>query len=116
LEAKSELALSVDLGYQNPAAIDLLVQSMLETHDEDSAVLLVRSLHGRHIGHALGLHLEIGSALERLSKVELAIEQYSLALKENPAESDRKKAEIALQRLSLFSRTGGGAHKVDFHE
>ena len=116
LEAKSELTLSVDLGYQNPAAIDLLVQSMLETHDEDSAVLLVRSLHRTHIGHAPGLHLEIGSALERLSKAELAIDQYSLALKENPTESDRKKAEIALQRLSLFSRTGGGAHKVDLHE
>ena len=68
---------------------------MLETHDEDSAAQLVRSLHLKHIGHAPGLHFRIGSALERLSKAELAIGQYSEALKENPMESDRKKAETA---------------------
>jgi tetratricopeptide (TPR) repeat protein len=99
-EAKSEFALSLDLGYENPSAVELLVQSMLETHDEDSAVSVVRSLHWKHIRHAPGLHLEIGSALERVSKPELAIEQYSVALKENPMESDRKKAETALLRLS----------------
>jgi Tfp pilus assembly protein PilF len=67
-EARKELERSLKLGAGTSSTIELLVESMILTHDEDSAVSFVRSLHLKNIAHAPGLHLEIGSALESSSK------------------------------------------------
>jgi tetratricopeptide (TPR) repeat protein len=101
-EARLELERNIQLDGGHSSAIELLVETTVRMHDEDSAVSLMRSLHLKNIKHAALLHLEIGSALERHSKVELAAEQYSLLLKENSSESERREAELGLSRLKLL--------------
>jgi Tfp pilus assembly protein PilF len=82
-EAKDELQKAVDLDDANPPAVHLLVDCMIRIHDENSAVLLMRSLHRRQVQHAARLHLEIASELKNHGNLELAAEQSSLIQKDN---------------------------------
>jgi tetratricopeptide (TPR) repeat protein len=80
-------------------AIELLVDSMLSTHDEDSAVGLMRSLDSKNVVHPAELHLRIGAALEDHSQNELATEQYSLVIQESSSETERSEAAVAISRV-----------------
>jgi Tfp pilus assembly protein PilF len=99
-EARMELERSLELGYSKDSAIVLLVESMFLTNDEASAALVIRSIHLKRVAHTPGLHLELGSALEDLSKLQLAAEQYSLVLTENASQGERLMAEAALSRIN----------------
>jgi Tfp pilus assembly protein PilF len=100
VEARIELERNLELDGRNPSAFELLVASMISTHDEDSAVLLMHSLHRRKIRHAPGLHLKLASVLEGHLRIEGAAEQYSLVLQENSSESERREAEVGLSRVT----------------
>jgi hypothetical protein len=76
---------------------------MVLTHDEDSAISLMSSVHLRNIPHACALHLEIASALEMHSRFEMAAEQYSFVLQERSSESEMREAEMKLSRIKKVS-------------
>jgi Tfp pilus assembly protein PilF len=101
-EARVELERNMELDGRNPDALALLIDTMILTHDEDSAVSVMRSLHLRNVQHASGLHLEIASALRMHSRVEMAAEQYSLVLQESSSESEKREAEMSLSRLKTM--------------
>ena len=98
-EAKLELWRAVELEPENMTAIELLVESMLITRDEESAASLVRSLHGRNAKHSAGLHLRIASTLTDHGMIDLAIEQCSLVFQDGPSLSEHLQAEAFLSRL-----------------
>jgi tetratricopeptide (TPR) repeat protein len=99
IEARCELERDVQLDPRNSDAIELLVESMIRTYDEDAAIALLSSAHKSNIPHPVQLHLEIAFVLEKHSRLELAYEQYSLVLKEDPSESERRQANAGLLRL-----------------
>ena len=99
LEARRELERNLQLNPGYPPGIELLVESMIQTDDEDAAVTLMNSAEKKTIQHSVQLHLEIAFALERHSKFELASEQYSLVLKENASDSEAQEAKAGLARL-----------------
>jgi Tfp pilus assembly protein PilF len=102
-EARTELERHLELDGHNPDALALLINTMLLTHDEDSAVSLMSSVHRRNIQHASALHLEIASALEMHSRLEMAAEQYSFVLQEHSSQSEMREAEARLLRLKRAS-------------
>ena len=51
LEAKEQLQTAVALNPDHLPSIELLLDSMLATRDESSAVTLLGSLHRRHVSH-----------------------------------------------------------------
>ena len=95
-EARTELQKALEVDAENLTALDLLLESMLVTDDEMSAVSLVRSLHRRSTKHPAHLHLEIASTLNGHGMIDLAAEQYSLVLQDGPSLSERLEAEAAL--------------------
>jgi Tfp pilus assembly protein PilF len=105
LEARRELERNLQLNPGYPPAIQLLVESMIQTDDEEAAVALMNSADKKNIQHSVQLHLEIAFALEKLSRLELASEQYSLVLKENADESERQEAKAGLARLEAQRRS-----------
>jgi Tfp pilus assembly protein PilF len=100
-EARPELERNLEFDPRYSSAIELLVESMILTGDEDAASSLVTSLHRRNIQHSPQLHLEIGVALEQHSRFESAAEQYSQAFSETSSDSDRNEATRGLLRLGL---------------
>jgi len=97
-EARRELERNLELDSRHSAAIELLIDSMILTHDEESAAALMRSVHVRNIPHPADLHLEIAAALEDHARMESAAEQYSLVLSEKVSDSGRRRAELGLSR------------------
>jgi Tfp pilus assembly protein PilF len=100
-EARPELERDLELDPSHSPAIELLVESMIRTGDEDDASSFMISLHQRQIQHSPVLHLEIGMALERHSRFELAAEQYSEAFSETSSESEKSEAIRDLLRLGI---------------
>jgi tetratricopeptide (TPR) repeat protein len=99
LEARRELERDIQLDPRNSAAIELLVESMIRTYDDDAAIAQTSSADNSNIPHPVQLHLEIAFVLEKHSRLELAYEQYSIVLKEGASESERRQANAGLLRL-----------------
>ena len=102
-EARPELERNLEFEPNHSSAIELLVESMIVTGDEDAASSLMTSLHRRNIQHSPQLHLEIGMALEQDSRFESAAEQYSQAFSEASSDSDRNGATRGLIRLGIVT-------------
>ena len=100
LEAEVHLQHELNLDMRNASAVQLLVECMLSTHEEDSGVALMKSLHLKKIMHSAFLHMAVGHALEDHTRFELAAEQYSLALNELSSDTERREAEAALSRVT----------------
>ena len=99
LEGRHELERTLQLSPRDRPAIELLVESMILTHDEDAAVALMSSVDKNKIQHPVQLHLEIGFTLENHDKLELAYGQYFQVLKENASGSESRLARAGLVRL-----------------
>lgn len=91
--ARAELEKAFALANENAAVAELLLESMLQTHDEVSAVSLVRSLHGRRVVHPARIHLRIARELKTHGLFELASEQYSFAVQDDPSRTERHELE-----------------------
>ena len=98
-EARIELQKAVEIDAENLTATELLLESMLVTHDESSAVSLARSLHRKGAKHPARFHLKIASALEEHGMVDLQAEEYSTLLQDEPSPSEKLQAEAFLSRL-----------------
>lgn len=79
-EARAELQRAFELDSESIATVELLVDSMLMTHDTKSAVSLTESLHRRGLKYPARIDLQIAAELRKAGMVELAAKQYSLAL------------------------------------
>ena len=99
-EAKNELQLAFDSDPQNIEAMQLLLDSMLMTHDELSAEQLARSLHQLGIPHPGRIHANLGTALTAHSMLVLAAKQYATLLQEGSSDAERAHAEAALTALN----------------
>lgn len=99
VEAKVELQKAFELNHRNDAAADLLVDSMLMMHDTDSAILLANSLERSGFGDLARIHLRIASELSKQGMVELAVEQYSLVLRDEASPLERHEAETAISLM-----------------
>jgi tetratricopeptide (TPR) repeat protein len=99
MEAKGHLKEAIELDPAHLPSIELLVDSMLATHDEQAAATLLESVHQRNRDHPAGLHLEIASAMKEDGSGEGALAQYRRVFDDNPSPSERREAELALWRL-----------------
>ena len=99
IEARRELERNLQLNPRYSPAMELLVESMIVTHDEDAAIALMKSVHQKHVDHAAQLHLEIGQALEQHSRLPAASEQYRFVLRERASERERQQARAGLSRI-----------------
>ena len=97
-EAEVVLQSAAELDRDNPVIVELIVESTVKTHDEVSAVLLVRALHQRSVKHPASIHLQLASEFKKHGIVAMAAEQYSLALKDDLSSLERSETEQELLR------------------
>ena len=100
VEAEDELQVAVSLQPEHLQAVELLLDSMVATDDETSAIKLLGSLHSDHRIHPAQLHLELGAALRERGMRDEAIEQFRFVFSDQPSPSERWEAQLALWRLA----------------
>ena len=100
LEAKEQLQTAVALNPDHLPSIELLLDSLLATRDESSAVTLLGSLHRRHVSHPAQWHLDVGAALVERGKHQEARRQYAAVASDDPTPTERREAELALSRMA----------------
>jgi len=96
-EARAELQRAFELD-SSIATVELLVDSMLMTHDTNSAVSFTESLHRKGLKYPARIDLQIARELRKEGMTGLAAEQYSLALEDEPSLLEQHEAETAISR------------------
>ena len=98
IEATVELQKAFTLSPDN--ALPLLLKSLLVTHNELSAVSLSQSMHAKSSRHPVQMHTLIAIALAAHGMVDLAAEQYSLLMQDEPSALEGRQAQVALAKLA----------------